>query len=52
MFLTIPTIMTWARIFAIPLIVGIFYLPEAWISPGNKNLLVTIMFVEIGRAHV
>ena len=45
MFLTIPTIMTWTRIFAIPLIVGIFYLPEAWISPGNKNLVATIMFV-------
>jgi cardiolipin synthase len=27
MFLTIPTIMTWTRIVAIPLIVGVFYLP-------------------------
>ncbi|MBC7619758.1 MAG: CDP-diacylglycerol--glycerol-3-phosphate 3-phosphatidyltransferase [Candidatus Saccharibacteria bacterium] len=45
MFLTIPTIMTWTRIFAIPLIVGIFYLPEAWMSPGNRNVVATIMFV-------
>ena len=27
MFLTLPTILTWARIVAIPLIVGVFYLP-------------------------
>ena len=37
--------MTWTRIFAIPLIVGIFYLPEAWMSPGNRNMVATIMFV-------
>ena len=28
MFWTIPTIMTWTRIVAIPLIVGVFYLPH------------------------
>ena len=27
MFFTIPTLMTWTRIVAIPLIVGVFYLP-------------------------
>jgi len=27
MFLTLPTLLTWARIVAIPLIVGLFYLP-------------------------
>jgi cardiolipin synthase len=27
MFFTIPTLLTWARIIAIPLIVGVFYLP-------------------------
>ena len=37
--------MTWTRIFAIPLIVGIFYLPEAWIGQGNRNLLATVLFV-------
>ena len=45
MFLTIPTIMTWTRIVAIPLIVGIFYLPETLITLPNKNLVATIMFV-------
>ncbi len=42
MFLTIPTLMTWTRIVAIPLIVGIFYLD---ISPASKNLTATVMFV-------
>ena len=45
MFLTIPTIMTWARIAAIPFIVGVFYLPEPWMSVGDKNLAATLMFV-------
>jgi len=42
MFLTIPTIMTWTRIVAIPLIVGVFYLP---LDPASRNLIATVMFV-------
>jgi CDP-diacylglycerol--glycerol-3-phosphate 3-phosphatidyltransferase len=42
MFWTIPTLMTWARIVAIPLIVGVFYLP---IEPASRNLMATVMFV-------
>jgi len=42
MFLTIPTIMTWTRIVAIPLIVGVFYLP---LEPASRNLIATVMFV-------
>ena len=42
MFFTIPTIMTWARIAAIPLIVGVFYLP---IDPVDCNLIATVLFV-------
>jgi cardiolipin synthase len=45
MFLTIPTIMTWTRIVAIPLIVGVFYLPESVASVSSKNLIATVMFV-------
>jgi cardiolipin synthase len=45
MFFTIPTIMTWTRIVAIPLIVGIFYLPESVATLANKNLIATVMFV-------
>ena len=45
MFLTIPTIMTWARIAAIPFIVGVFYLPDGLMSVADKNLAATLMFV-------
>ncbi len=42
MFFTIPTLMTWTRIVAIPLIVGVFYAP---IDPTTRNLIATLMFV-------
>lgn len=42
MFWTIPTIMTWTRIVAIPLIVGVFYLP---LTEESRNLIATVMFV-------
>jgi CDP-diacylglycerol--glycerol-3-phosphate 3-phosphatidyltransferase len=42
MFLTIPTIMTWARIVAIPLIIGVYYLD---IDLQTKNLVATVLFV-------
>jgi cardiolipin synthase len=42
MFWTIPTIMTWTRIVAIPLIVGVFYLP---LAEPTRNLVATVMFV-------
>lgn len=42
MFWTIPTIMTWTRIVAIPLIVGVFYAP---IDPATRNLVAALMFI-------
>ncbi len=42
MFWTLPTIMTWTRIVAIPLIVGVFYLP---LPEGMRNLIATVMFI-------
>jgi len=45
MFWTLPTLLTWTRIFALPLIVGIFYLPSDVMSMPEKNLLATGMFV-------
>jgi CDP-diacylglycerol--glycerol-3-phosphate 3-phosphatidyltransferase len=44
MFWNLPTLLTWARIVAIPLIVGVFYLP--W--PANElNLLASVLFVVV-----
>jgi cardiolipin synthase len=42
MFLTLPTLLTWARIVAIPLIVGVFYLP---LDQQVRNLSATVMFI-------
>lgn len=42
MFFTIPTLMTWTRILAIPLIVGVFYAPFA---PESRNLIAALMFI-------
>jgi cardiolipin synthase (CMP-forming) len=44
MFLTVPTLLTWARIVAIPLIVGIFHLP---IAQEQRNLAATVLFVAV-----
>jgi cardiolipin synthase (CMP-forming) len=42
MFFTIPTILTWTRIVAIPLIVGVFYIG---LEPAVQNLIATVMFI-------
>ncbi len=42
MFFTVPTILTWTRIVAIPLIVGVFYLG---LPVQMQNLVATVMFV-------
>ena len=42
MFLTVPTLLTWTRIVAIPLIIGVFYLG---MNEGTQNLIATVMFV-------
>ena len=41
-FWTIPTLMTWTRIIAIPLIVGVFYLN---IPAAERNLIASVMFM-------
>ena len=43
MFFNIPTLLTWARIVAIPFIVGVFYLQG--VDMATRNLLATAMFV-------
>lgn len=42
MFFTVPTLLTWARILAIPLIIGAYFLP---IDAPARNLLATVLFV-------
>jgi cardiolipin synthase len=42
MFFNIPTFFTWTRIIAIPLIVGVFFLP---VQETTQNLTATVMFI-------
>ncbi|MEO5698664.1 MAG: CDP-diacylglycerol--glycerol-3-phosphate 3-phosphatidyltransferase [Burkholderiaceae bacterium] len=42
MFFNLPTLLTWARIVSIPLIVGVFQLP---IAEADRNLIATVLFV-------
>jgi cardiolipin synthase (CMP-forming) len=43
MFFNLPTLLTWARIAAIPLIVAVFY--SAGLSVAMQNLVATVLFV-------
>jgi len=40
----LPNVLTWLRIVAIPLFVGIFYFPSTWLSHADQNLIATIIF--------
>jgi CDP-diacylglycerol--glycerol-3-phosphate 3-phosphatidyltransferase len=42
MFFNLPTLLTWARIVAIPLVVGVFYLD---LAEATRNLIATVLFV-------
>lgn len=44
MFFNLPTLLTWARIVSIPLIVGVFYLPLAEL---DRNLIATVLFIVV-----
>ena len=41
----LPIALTWLRVAVIPLLVAVFYLPNSWLSPFEKNLIATILFV-------
>ncbi|NTV09521.1 MAG: CDP-diacylglycerol--glycerol-3-phosphate 3-phosphatidyltransferase [Zoogloea sp.] len=43
--LNIPNTLTWARIALIPIFVGVFYFPESVLTPAEKNLIATAVFI-------
>jgi len=43
--LNIPILLTWLRVALIPRVVGVFYLPDAWLSPFGKGVASTAVFV-------
>ena len=40
-----PIFLTWLRIAVIPLLVGMYYIPDQVISHESKNLIATILFI-------
>lgn len=41
----IPILLTWLRMALIPLVVGVFYLPDTWLSPHSKAAASSLVFV-------
>ena len=41
----VPNVITFSRIVLIPLIIGLYYVPDEWLSWHDKNLVATIVFI-------
>jgi cardiolipin synthase len=41
----IPILLTWLRIVLIPLVVGVFYLPDAMLAPMHRNVAAVVFFI-------
>jgi cardiolipin synthase (CMP-forming) len=42
--LSVPMLLTWARIAMVPILVGVFYLPDGWIPLSAKNVTACALF--------
>jgi len=42
--LNLPNLLTWLRILLIPLMAGVFYLPDGWVTSPEANLLAAAFF--------
>jgi len=42
--INLPNLLTWLRILMIPLVIGVFYFPEHWLSPQAQNLTAALLF--------
>jgi cardiolipin synthase len=43
--LNIPILLTWLRVALIPLMVGVFYLPEEWLGPFDQGVASAAIFI-------
>ncbi len=41
----VPIFLTWLRVALIPLVVGVFYLPETWLTRYEQGVAATVIFV-------
>jgi CDP-diacylglycerol---glycerol-3-phosphate 3-phosphatidyltransferase len=44
MLFSVPNLLTYIRILTIPLVIGVFYFPESWLSGWQKNVVATALF--------
>ena len=42
--LNLPNLLTWLRILLIPLMAGVFYLPDGWVTSPEANILAAALF--------
>jgi CDP-diacylglycerol--glycerol-3-phosphate 3-phosphatidyltransferase len=42
--LNLPNLLTWLRILLIPLMAGVFYLPDGWVTSSEANILAAALF--------
>ena len=43
--LNLPILLTWARIVLIPMFVGVYYLPDVWLTIAQRNEIATVFFI-------
>ena len=43
--LNIPILLTWLRVALIPLVVGVFFLPDHWMTLYDRGLAATTIFI-------
>ena len=41
----VPIFLTWLRVALIPLVVGVFYLPETWLTRYEQGVAATVIFI-------
>jgi cardiolipin synthase len=41
----IPILLTWLRVALIPLVVGVYFLPEHWLPLADRNMAATVVFI-------
>ena len=44
----LPILLAWLRIVAIPLLIAIYYVPDSWATPHERNLTATLIFMAAG----
>ena len=42
--LNLPNLLTWLRILLIPVMAGVFYLPQGWVTASDANILAALFF--------